>query len=159
MNLTKKNLIMLVVCILLPLVVGFTASLATATSVGSWYTTLQKPFFTPPNYLFGPVWTVLYVLMGVSSFLVFLKKDAPRRNMALSVYGIQLGLNFGWSFIFFYFQNPAIALINIVLLWMFILLMIRLFYKTDTLAAFLQIPYLMWVTYATALNMAIWWLN
>ncbi len=144
---------------LLPLAVGFAASFATASSVGGWYLTLDKPFFNPPNWLFAPVWTVLYLLMGVSSWLVYRSKVGVSRTFSLDVYGFQLFLNFLWSFLFFGFQSPGLALINILILWVTILFMIIFFSKVSRLAAWLQIPYLLWVTFATALNASIWWLN
>lgn len=143
----------------LPVLVGVTASIATATSVGTWYAGLEKPFFSPPNWLFGPVWSLLYILMGVSSYLVFIKPASAERKIGLDVYVVTLVLNFAWSFLFFYFRSPGLALIDIVILWFFILGMIIQFYRVRPLAGLLQIPYLLWVTFATMLNGAVWWLN
>ncbi|KPQ00748.1 MAG: tryptophan-rich sensory protein TspO [Bacteroidetes bacterium HLUCCA01] len=145
--------------LLLPVLVGVTASMATATSVTTWYAGLEKPFFSPPNWLFGPVWTLLYVLMGVSSYLVFIRPASAERKIGLDVYGVTLVLNFAWSFLFFYFRSPGIALVDIVILWFFILGMIIQFYRVRPVAGLLQIPYLLWVTFATMLNGAVWWLN
>jgi len=145
--------------LLLPVLVGVTASMATATSVTTWYAGLEKPFFSPPNWLFGPVWTLLYVLMGVSSYLVFIRPASAERKIGLDVYGVTLVLNFAWSFLFFYFRSPGMALVDIVILWFFILGMIIQFYRVRPVAGLLQIPYLLWVTFATMLNGAVWWLN
>lgn len=145
--------------IALPLLVGFFASIATASSVSTWYVTLQKPFFNPPNWVFGPVWTILYTLMGVSSYLVYKSGFSAYRQFGLDLYIVQLIFNFTWSFVFFWFMSPGWALVNIVILWILIFLMIINFYKTSRIAGILQIPYILWVTFATALNGAIWWLN
>lgn len=154
-----KAFITALIFILIPLIAGTFAGIATATSVGDWYLQLEKPSFNPPNYLFGPVWSVLYILMGISSYLIYLKKDATLQTAALIVYGFQLALNISWSFLFFYYQNPAWALADIVILWFTIIIMIYLFWRVDILAGWLQVPYLLWVTFATVLNAAIWWLN
>lgn len=143
----------------LPLLIGVTASIATATGVSSWYMTLEKPFFNPPNWIFGPVWTVLYLLMGVSSYLVYRSPAGGQRQLGLDVYAVTLLLNFAWSFLFFYFESPGLAFMEILILWFFILAMIIFFYRARPLAGLLQIPYLAWVTFATILNGSIWWLN
>lgn len=143
----------------LPLLIGITASIATASGVGTWYAGLEKPFFNPPNWLFGPVWTVLYILMGVSSYLVYRSPHSASRQLGLDVYAFMLLLNFAWSFLFFYFQMPGLAFIEIVILWLSILAMIIYFYRVRPVAGLLQLPYLAWVTFASVLNGAIWWLN
>lgn len=144
---------------LLPLAVGFVSGKITRENIISWYPLLEKPSFTPPNYLFGPVWTILYLLMGISLYLVVRQPASPNRTKALTLFSIQLLLNFWWSVFFFRFHLIAIALIDIILLLVFIILMIRSFLKLNKLAANLQWPYLAWVSFATALNMAIWVLN
>jgi translocator protein len=154
-----KSFLIVLLCFAAPLLVGAFASLATASSVGTWYATLNKPFFNPPNWLFGPVWTTLYILMGVSSLMVYKRPYSASRRFGLDLYMIQLFFNFTWSFVFFGFQSPGWALVNIVLLWLLLVLMIIHFYRSSSVAAYLQIPYLMWITFATALNAAIWWLN
>jgi tryptophan-rich sensory protein len=125
----------------------------------TWFPTLEKPFFNPPNWIFGPVWTVLYLLMGVSSYMVYRAPKSGSRQLGLDVYGVTLLLNFAWSFLFFYFQMPGVAFIEIILLWFWIIVMIVFFYRTRPLAGLLQLPYLAWVTFASVLNGAIWWLN
>jgi tryptophan-rich sensory protein len=153
------NILMLILCIALPLLVGGIAGYATSSNISNWYTYLTKPSFNPPNYLFGPVWTTLYILMGISLFLIWKSPEGKNRSNSLTLFFIQLLLNFAWSFIFFQFHQVGAAFIEIILLWVSILLMIRAFYGTVTLAAYLQIPYLLWVTFATLLNGSILYLN
>jgi benzodiazapine receptor len=155
MNKTLK----LILCILIPLAIGSISGFATATGIKSWYVTLNKPFFNPPNYLFGPVWTILYLLMGISIYMILQTPKTDIRKKAIIIFCIQLGLNFLWSFLFFKFQLVGIAFIEILLIWASILTMIITFYKLNKTAALLQIPYLMWVSFASVLNGAIWWLN
>lgn len=149
----------LFICLLIPLAIGGISGFATATSITDWYVTLNKPTFNPPNYLFAPVWTLLYLLMGVSLFIIWRSSIGQNRTNALLIFAIQLTLNFLWSFLFFRFNLLAFALIEIVMLWISILLMIIIFKRISKLAAFLQIPYLLWVSFATILNSAIWVLN
>ena len=153
------NIPILIVCILIPLAVGGVSSFATSSSIKTWFVTLKKPSFNPPNYLFAPVWTVLYILMGVSLYLIWQSPSGDSRSNALIVFGIQLFLNFAWSFVFFYFRKITWALLDIMLLWIAIVIMILLFFWIDPVAAYLQIPYLLWVSFATALNGAIRKLN
>ena len=151
----------LVILILLPIIGGSLVGFITSRSVSSWYPTLQKPTWNPPNWIFGPVWTVLYGVMGWASWLIWRKRaDQPEQvRSALIWYGLQLGLNFLWSVIFFGFRRPDLALLEILLLWATILITIVKFARIDRLAAGLMIPYQLWVTFATALNAAVWWLN
>jgi len=124
-----------------------------------WYATLNQPSFNPPNWVFGPVWTVLYILMGISLFLIWKLDAGKARNMTIFVFLLQLVLNFAWSFIFFYFNMLGLALFEIMLLWMSIVMMLVLFYKLRPLAAYINIPYLLWVTFATMLNAAYYFIN
>jgi translocator protein len=149
----------LAIFLLLPVLIGVTASFATASSVSSWYIELNKPFFNPPNWLFGPVWTLLYLMMGVSSWLVYRSPASASRTLSLDTYGFMLFLNFCWSFLFFGFQMPGLAFIEIVFLWAIIVAMIIQFGRVSRLAALLQIPYLIWVSFASVLNGSIWYLN
>lgn len=149
----------LVGCILLTLSVGGISGVATASGIDNWFLSLNKPFFNPPNYLFGPVWTTLYLLMGISLFLILQSPSKEVKRKALFIFAIQLTLNFLWSFLFFKFRLVELAFIEIILIWISILAMIITFYKIDRIAAGLQIPYLLWVTFATVLNGAIYWLN
>ncbi len=120
---------------------------------------LNKPFFNPPNYLFGPVWTLLYLLMGISFYMILQSQMGVLKRKAIIIFVIQLILNFSWSFIFFKFQLIGLAFIEIILIWIAILSMIIVYNKINHVAARLQIPYLLWVSFATVLNGAIWWLN
>jgi len=149
----------LVVSILIPLLIGSISGIITAGSVKTWYVTLNKPFFNPPNYLFGPVWTTLYLLMGVSLYMIWQTPTSELRKKAIRIFCFQLFLNFWWSFIFFQFHLIGLAFIEIILIWMSIFWMIRVFSEINRMAAYLQIPYLLWVSFATILNGSIWWLN
>lgn len=142
------------------LAVGFLSGLVTAESITTWYRTLNKPFFNPPNWIFGPVWTLLYVMMGISAGIIYnmgIKKREVRTALALFL--VQLFLNGIWSILFFGFQNPLAAFIEIVILWIVILITIIKFYKIRHSAAYLMIPYILWVSFATVLNYSIWILN
>lgn len=149
----------LFLCILVPLVIGGISGSATANSINTWYITLNKPFFNPPNYLFGPVWTLLYALMGISLFLILETPKSELRIKSIAIFCIQIFLNFWWSIIFFKYQLLGLALLEIIMIWMSILLMIFTFKKLNKTAAYLQIPYLLWVSFATVLTMSIWYLN
>jgi tryptophan-rich sensory protein len=149
----------LLISIILPLSIGAIAGMFTAQAIPEWYATLNQPSFNPPNWVFGPVWTALYIVMGISFFLIWKLEAGKQRNQAIVIFLVQLLLNFGWSFFFFYFQMIGVALIEIVLLWSTIVLMLTRFYKLKPLAAYLNIPYLLWVTFATALNAAYFFLN
>lgn len=155
----KNNLFKLVVCILGTLSIGATAGIATASGVNGWYLTIQKPFFNPPNYLFGPVWTVLYTVLGISLFMVISSRTSQSKKTAYVLFAVQLILNFFWSFIFFSMQNLLFAFVEILVMWIFILLMILSFYRISKTAALLNVPYLCWVTFATVLTGSIYILN
>jgi len=145
--------------LLLPLVIGGLSAYATSAGIRTWYVSLQKPSFNPPNYLFGPVWTFLYILMGISLFLIWTSPPCKNRRNALTIFIIQLTLNFLWSFLFFKFNLIGAALIDIFMIWISILTMIILFLRVNKFAAYLQIPYILWVSFASLLNFAIWILN
>ena len=149
----------LCLCIIIPLLIGAVSGFATASSINTWYVTLHKPFFNPPNYLFGPVWTTLYILMGVSFYMILQSRNIKYKKGAIYLFCIQLFLNFCWSFIFFKFQYLGLALIEIIMMWISILAMIIWFTKLNKTAAYLQIPYLCWVSFATVLNASLWYLN
>ena len=155
----SSQLLALILCIILPLSVGSISGIATAGNITTWYAMLNKPWFNPPDYLFGPVWTALYFLMGISLFMVWKSPRGSLRTRALLFFGIQLALNFAWSFIFFHFKQTGGAMIEIILVWISIVTMIILFYRINKTAALLQIPYLLWVSFASVLNGSIWWLN
>jgi tryptophan-rich sensory protein len=144
--------------ILLPLIVGAVSGYFTASNIENWYVTLIKPSFNPPNYLFGPVWTSLYVLMGISCFLIW-NSSSIHKNKLIAIYLFQLTLNFCWSFIFFKFHAIGLAAVEIVILWLSILTMMIMFYKNNKWAALINIPYLLWVSFASVLNISIYLLN
>jgi tryptophan-rich sensory protein len=153
MNKTIK----LILCISLTLFVGAISGIATASGVSGWYVTLNKPIFNPPNFLFGPVWTILYILMAISFYLILQSDKSILRTRAILIFCIQLFLNFCWSFLFFKFQ--VVAFIEIILIWLSIFVMLIYFYKINKTASYLQIPYLLWVSFASILNGSIWVLN
>lgn len=154
-----KKGVQLLICVLVCLSVGALAGLATASGVNSWYRYIEKPFFNPPNYLFAPVWSLLYLLMGVSLFMILQDKLHTLKTKALAVFALQLFLNFCWSFLFFKFQLLGWACIEIVAMWLSIIAMILVFRRINKPAAWLQLPYLLWVSFASILNMSIWYLN
>ena len=154
-----KKRLELSLCILIPLFIGAIAGYYTSTSITTWYVTLNKPSFNPPNYLFGPVWTLLYILMGISLFIVLNKAKDAEKSKIYFAFSIQLILNFLWSFLFFKFQQLGLALAEILLMWCSILFMIIVFYKTNKFAALINIPYLLWVSFATILTYSIYTLN
>ncbi|MEJ7611421.1 MAG: TspO/MBR family protein [Ferruginibacter sp.] len=124
----------------MPLLIGAASGIATASGVNDWYQTINKPGFNPPNYLFGPVWTILYILMGISFYLVLETPNSKPKTYALAVFFVQLLLNFCWSFLFFKFQLIGSAFIDIILIWLSIICMIYAFHKINKKAACLQIP-------------------
>jgi len=140
--------------------VSLVGSLVTRPSIPTWYAGLAKPWFTPPNWLFAPVWTALYVLMAYAVWRILsLPKGLPGRSAAIAAFFIQLALNSLWSWVFFGAQSPLAGLIVIAALIVAIGATIRTFWPLDRAAALLLLPYLAWVFYATALNGAIWRLN
>jgi tryptophan-rich sensory protein len=128
-------------------------------ALSEWYPGLQKPFFNPPNWLFGPVWSVLYLAMAVAGWLVWREEGLSGATTALTVFGAQLVLNTLWSGLFFGLRSPGLALVEIVILWVAILATILLFRPVSRVAALLLVPYLAWVSFATVLNFEIWRLN
>ena len=143
----------------LTLAVGATAGRFTAAAIPDWYATLNKPSFNPPNWLFAPVWTALYVVLGVSLFLIWTLPPDRARKYALTAFSVQLFLNFSWSFLFFYFKTIGLALAEIIVLWVTIIVMIILFRNARPVAAYINIPYLLWVSFAAILNAAYYMLN
>lgn len=146
--------------VLLPLAVGGLGSLATIGGVRTWYPTLVRPSFAPPDWVFGPVWTLLYLMMGTASWLVWRAgADRPEVRSALILYLLQLGLNLAWSWLFFGLHRPGLALIEILALLALILWTMLRFAPISTAAAWLLVPYAAWVMFATVLNAGFWWLN
>jgi tryptophan-rich sensory protein len=149
----------LAVALGLSLGTGFVGSLATSTSVATWYPALEKPAWTPPGWLFGPVWTLLYVMMGIAAWLVWRQVNAGRATLPLLLFALQLLLNAGWSLLFFGLRSPGLALIEILLLWIAIAATLWAFARVQRRAALLLAPYLAWVSFAAALNLEIWRIN
>ena len=149
----------LIMAILITLSVGAIAGYFTTIAITGWFETLHHPSFRPPNWLFGPVWTSLYILIGVSLYLIWVEPQSDIRKYAINIFAIQMILNFLWSFIFFYFHSISIALVDISLLWLSLTLMIGRFHKVKPIAAYLNIPYICWVTFALILNVAYYKLN
>lgn len=140
--------------------VGMVGSLFTAPSIPTWYAALNKPAFNPPSWLFAPVWITLYTLMGIALFLVWRRGwEKPAVRSAIGLFALQLLLNALWSPLFFGLHWLLPALVEIVLLWIFILLTMRRFRKLSPPAAWLLLPYLAWVSFAVVLNFSLWWLN
>ena len=154
-----NRILRLLICIAFPLIIGGLSGFFTVQGVKDWYLTLAKPNFTPPNYLFGPVWTFLYAFMGVAFFRILEKGKSVQKIKAIRIYLWQLFFNFCWSFLFFIQHQIGLALIDILILWVLILIMIFRFKKLDAFAGYSQIPYLLWVSFATALTAAIYILN
>ena len=132
---------------------------ATSISVGGWYQTLDKPRWTPPDRVFAPVWTILYLMMAVAAYRVWRRAGVKGGQGALALFGVQLVLNLLWSILFFGLQRTGLALLDIVLLWTAIAATAVAFWRIDRLAGIFLLPYLVWVTYAVVLNAAIWHLN
>ncbi len=155
-----KSIYKLLISIAIPLTVGGISGFFTSSSVNTWFVTLNKPSFNPPSWLFAPVWTTLYIMMGISFYIIWNNHaKLEKRYTGYTYYWLQLALNFLWSFLFFYFQRPHLALIDIILLFIMIASTIFSFRKVSKTAAWLLVPYLCWVTFATALNFEIWRLN
>ena len=150
----------LAAAILFCLIVGSLGSLVTITGAGSWYATLQKPFFAPPSWVFAPVWITLFVLMGIALYLVWESGTDKREvKVALGIFGVQFILNVIWSVLFFGLKSPLLGFIDILLLWVMIVATIWVFYRVKKSAAYFLIPYIAWVTLASALNGAIYFMN
>jgi tryptophan-rich sensory protein len=142
------------------LTAGGLGTFFTVSSIPTWYATLAKPVFSPPNYLFGPVWSLLYVLMGIAVAIIWEKGLKTKKvRDAIYLFGIQLFLNAIWSPIFFGAKNLFIALIVIVIMWVYIVKTILAFAKIDKKASYLLYPYVAWVSFATILNFSVWFLN
>lgn len=156
----KKKLFRIGIAVLICGLIGFLSSIATQTSVNTWYAALNKPSFTPPNWIFGPMWVLLYIMMGVAAGIVWSKGFYHKWvKTALYHFGFQLLLNAAWSIFFFGLQNPLIALLDIIALFILLLFTIKWFTVVNSTAAYLLIPYVVWVAFATALNFGIWQLN
>lgn len=155
-NNTIRFLFSIIICQL----AGIIGSIFTAPSVQTWYAALQKPSFTPPDWIFAPAWIFLYLLMGISLYIVWkegLKKKIVKTGV--SIFAVQLILNSAWSFLFFGIRNPFLAFIEIIMLWTAIFLTMLVFFRIKKEAFYLLLPYLLWISFALVLNFSIWRLN
>jgi tryptophan-rich sensory protein len=155
----RQDIFGLVAFIIGCLVVSGIGGIITATSVGSWYLSIEKPPFNPPNWVFAPVWTTIYIFMAVAGWRVWRSGHDARRHRALIVFGVQLGLNLAWSFLFFGLQRIDLAMVEIFILLIAIVATTMLFWRIDRLAGGLFVPYVLWVSFATLLNGSLWVLN
>ena len=155
---TRKNQwLVLAGLIILCLVTGMIGGMVSAAAIEDWYRTLAKPSWNPPDWVFGPVWTALYVMMAVAAWLVWRTRDRVRP--ALILFFVQLALNLLWSLLFFGARSPGLALVEVVFLWTSVLLTMLAFFGRQTTAGWLFVPYLAWVSFAAILNFAIWSMN
>lgn len=153
-------IIKIIISITVCLAVGGLSGYLTSGSISTWYVDINKPSFNPPNWIFGPVWSTLYTLMGISAGIIWSKGlEFTTTKKALYVFGIHLALNFSWSLIFFGLKQPFWAFIEILFLLSSIFYFTNLFYRISPLTGWLQVPYILWVSFATTLNAAIAWLN
>jgi len=159
-NIKITDIVKLVISIIACQCAGLIGSLFTTPAITTWYATLQKPPFTPPNWLFAPAWITLYLLMGISAFIIWRRGlGNPQVKRALFLFVIQLVLNTLWSVTFFGLESPLYGVIVIAALWVAILFTILKFFKISSVAAVLMLPYILWVTFAAVLNVSIWVLN
>ncbi len=161
-----NNFFKLVIAVIICELAGVIGSVFTVSAIPAWYNGLVKPALNPPNWMFGPVWTTLYFLMGISLFLIWSSyaeasegQVKKKIKTALIIFAAQIFLNAIWSIIFFGLHNPFWALIDIILLWLAIIFTIIYFYKISRPAAWLLLPYILWVSFAAYLNYSIWLLN
>ena len=157
MNKITRILVVVVTC----LAIGYFSGMVTRSAIITWYPTLVKPSFNPPNWIFAPVWSMLYIMMGVAAGLVWNRIDHEKETVinALIFFAVQLGLNALWSFLFFGLKNPLLAGVEIIILWLMIFETYTKFAKINSIAGYLFIPYLLWVSFAMVLNGSIWCLN
>ncbi len=158
-KLVPKNTQALILSVGITIIIGMIGGFVTAGSVGSWFVEINKPSWNPPNWIFGPVWTTLYIMMGIAIFLVWLKRKQQSIKLVMGLYIIQLLLNMLWSLLFFGLQNPQLAFFEVVVLLFAIILTSIHFWKISKAATLLMIPYILWVSFATILNFSIWQLN
>ena len=156
---SKYRMMGLIVSIAICLGAGGLGAIATTPEIDGWYKTIVKPSWNPPATVFGPVWTSLFVLMGVAAWLVWEKPGLKTARLAMAMFAVQLVLNVAWSWIFFRLHQPGWAFVEMVILWFSIAATAALFLKHRKLAGMLMLPYLAWVTFASVLNFTIWQLN
>ena len=151
----------ILLCVVICLAVGYLSSITTQSSIKTWYPTIEKPIFNPPNWVFAPVWTLLFVLMGIAAGRVWNQLETNKElvKKGLLFFAVQLALNALWSYLFFGLQNIFLALIEIILLWLVIFETYLIFKQIDKKASYLLLPYLAWIGFATILTASIFWLN
>ena len=151
----------IIYCVAICLAVGYLSSIVTQSSIKTWYPKIEKPSFNPPNWVFAPVWTMLFIMMGIAAGMVWNKLETNKElvKKGLLFFTIQLLLNALWSYLFFGLNNILLALIEIILLWLIIYETYLIFKQIDKRASYLLIPYLAWVGFATILTGSIFWLN
>jgi benzodiazapine receptor len=154
-----KTILGVIISVIIAQMAGAIGSVFTAPNIEAWYIFLEKPFFSPPNWLFAPAWITLYTLMGIAAFLVWQKRKEPGAKSALWFYLAQLVFNALWSFIFFGLHNLGLAFFEILILWILIVVVAWKFYQIRRIAGIFFIPYILWVSFASVLNFAIWQLN
>jgi len=155
----KERAFRLVVSVVICQLAGVIGSFFTFPSIPTWYASLSKPSFVPPNWLFAPAWTTLFFLMGIALYLVWERKENDKFKPAVLIFSVQLMLNIIWSALFFGLQNPLLGFAEIILLWIAILANIIIFYRIDRRAGYLLVPYICWVSFAALLNYGVWILN
>ena len=155
----SRNLVGLFAFIVICLIISGIGGAITASSVETWYQALEKPIFNPPDWVFAPVWTLLYIIMGIAAWRVWRLRSFEATGKALGVFALQLGFNLAWSFLFFGLQRIDLALVEIVILLVAIIVNAIMFRRIDRLAGLMFVPYTAWVTYATILNASLWLLN
>ena len=157
---SKNDIFKLILSIVICQAAGFIGSIFTSRSIPTWYASLKRPAFAPPNRVFAPVWTTLFVLMGISLYLVWrMLPKAENVRIALILFAAQLVLNIFWSVLFFGLQSPFAAFVEIIILWLAIFMTIIVFFRVSAIAAALLIPYILWVSFAAVLNFFFWKLN
>lgn len=155
----RKQWIGLIVFITICLGAGGLGAITTTPEIDGWYKTIEKPTWNPPAYVFGPVWTTLYIMMGTAAWLVWKPVGFKAAKTPLTLFAVQLVLNGAWSWVFFHFHQPGWAFVEIVVLWLAIGATTITFFRCSKTAGWLMVPYLMWVSFASVLNFAIWRLN
>ena len=154
-NKISKLLASMIICEL----AGAMGSVFTISQINGWYAGLVKPSFNPPNWIFAPIWTALFILMGIALYLVWTGKKEISKKKAVQIFAVQLVLNVLWSLVFFGLHSPVMGFLIIVPLWIAIFLTIKEFYKISKVASYLLVPYILWVSFASVLNAFIWFLN
>ena len=154
-----RSILVLVFCLVLCFGAAAAGSVGTAAGLKDWYRGIAKPSWTPPNAVFGPVWTVLYAMMAAAAWRVWTRGGFAKARGPLLLFWVHLAVNAAWTIFFFGMRSPGLALADIVLLWVLIVVLIRLFWNHSRMASLLLVPYLLWVSFATALNATLWWMN